>query len=51
MKIATWNVERLKHKNKLEWILGYCQAARADILVLTETDSRLHLDYPYRVET
>ena len=51
MKIATWNVERLKHKNKLEWILGYCQAAKADILVLTETDSRLHLDYPYRVET
>lgn len=45
MRIATWNVERLKHKNKLEEILAECRRISADILVLTETDSRIKLDY------
>ncbi len=41
MRIATWNVERLKHKNKLDVILAECKMASTDILVLTETDSRI----------
>ena len=45
MRIATWNVERLKHKNKLDEILAECEKARADILVLTETDSRIMPKY------
>lgn len=48
MKIATWNIERLKHKNLLSEINEKCMAIEADILVLTETDSRLQLDYKYR---
>ena len=42
MKIATWNVERLKHKKQLDQIQGLCNSIKADILVLTETDKRLH---------
>ena len=38
MRIATWNVERLKHKNELERITECCIRESADILVLTETD-------------
>lgn len=44
MKIATWNVERLKHKADLDKMLSACQSIAADILVLTETDQRLHPD-------
>lgn len=51
MQIATWNVERLKHKRDLDSILAACYQAKADILVLTETDSRVHLDYPYYFQT
>lgn len=45
MKIATWNVERLKHKSDLSEMKRICEDIRADILVLTETDARLHPDY------
>ena len=47
MRIATWNVERLKHKNKLDLIHEACTAAEADILVLTETDERVAPAYPF----
>lgn len=35
MKIATWNIERLKHKNGLNLILDEIKSVNADILVLT----------------
>ena len=47
MKIATWNVERLKHIAALDAIQSICNSLDADILVLTETDERLSPDYPY----
>lgn len=45
MRIATWNVERLKHKKELDKILFEIQWAKADILVLTESDEQIHPDY------
>lgn len=54
MKIATWNVERLKHKKTLSEIIAACEQVRADILVLTETDELVKPDYRYcfqRLET
>lgn len=51
MRIATWNVERLKHKNELDRILECCRETQADILVLTETDSRISLPYQYCLKT
>lgn len=45
MKIATWNIERLQHKSKLDTILQVLAALQADILVLTETDSRIELKH------
>lgn len=51
MKIATWNVERLKHKSELEKIKVECEKNGADILVLTETDQQLHPDFKYCYET
>lgn len=47
MKIATWNVERLKHHKSLSRMLDVCQNIDADILVLTETDCCLEPEYPY----
>lgn len=41
MRIATWNVERLKHRRSLCDILLACEQARADILILTETDEQV----------
>lgn len=43
MKIANWNIERLKHKAKLNSITNLLEELNADILVLTETDSRVQL--------
>lgn len=40
MKIATWNIERLKHKSNLADIVCSCEKIQADILVLTETDEQ-----------
>ncbi|MCI8422747.1 MAG: endonuclease/exonuclease/phosphatase family protein [Lawsonibacter sp.] len=51
MRIATWNIERLKHHKLLERVLLACERTRADILVLTETDHRVNPDYPYRFHT
>ena len=47
MKIATWNVERLKHKKSLDEIITMSNNVNADILVLTEYDENIKLDYPY----
>lgn len=52
MKITTWNIERLKKKKYLSEILSEIEKIDADILVLTETDSRiLPENYPYKIET
>ncbi|MFI3250487.1 MAG: hypothetical protein R3Y07_05950 [Eubacteriales bacterium] len=51
MKIATWNVERLKHKKDLEAIRQNCVKQNADILVLTETDRQIDLDYQHIFST
>lgn len=47
MKIATWNVERLKHRSSLNRILTVIENVQADILVLTETDERIKPNYRY----
>ncbi len=39
MKIATWNVERLKHKKSLDKIIEACEKTKADIIILTEYDA------------
>lgn len=51
MKIATWNVERLKHYNSLDKIRLACESVHADILILTETDTRLQPNYRYCFQT
>lgn len=51
MKIATWNIERLKHRNRIDEIQNCCEKIGADLFVLTETDSRVKLDFPYCYET
>ncbi|MCD7776645.1 MAG: endonuclease/exonuclease/phosphatase family protein [Firmicutes bacterium] len=51
MVIATWNVEGLKHKNKLERMLQVIDNINADILVLTETDRRLRPNYHNVIES
>ena len=51
MRIATWNVERLKHIDQIDMMQSLCRDVAADILVLTETDSRIHPDYKYCIET
>lgn len=51
MKIATWNVERLKHQSSLDKIISVIEAVQADILVLTETDERIKTNYRYSFHT
>ena len=51
MRIATWNVERLKHYKELNTMIQEIKKAEADILVLTETDTRLYPDYAYSYQT
>ena len=52
MKIATWNIERLKTKKNLDEIISILNNLEADILVLTETDNRVVLDnYKYVFST
>lgn len=51
MRIATWNVERLKHKKSLDRILRAIEKVQADILILTETDERVYPPYPYSAHT
>jgi endonuclease/exonuclease/phosphatase family metal-dependent hydrolase len=47
LRIATWNVERLKHKQELQRIAHACKRISSDIFVLTETDSALDLGYRF----
>ena len=53
MRIATWNIERLKHKANIDRVYEEIENAAADILVLTETDSMvigwLSLDFCRRL--
>lgn len=51
MKIATWNVARLKTKKNRDEIITMCYNVNADILVLTEYDEDIKLDYPYHAYT
>lgn len=51
MRIATWNVERLKRKSKLDLIREACASVEADILVLTETDDRISPEYSFCYKT
>jgi len=51
MRIATWNVERFKHRNKIDMILKACDDTKADILVLTETDEHIVPNYPFYYRT
>lgn len=51
MKIATWNIERLRHKSALDRILLACERVQADIFVLTETDEQVHPNYKYCFQT
>lgn len=51
MRIATWNIERLKHISEKNNIEKLCADLDADILVLTEADNRISLDYEYVYET
>ena len=47
MRIATWNIERLKHRAKTDQMHRAIEAVNADILILTETDRRFAPDYPF----
>jgi exonuclease III len=44
MKIANWNIERLKNSSKIDDITQNLTDLDADILVLTETDNRIFLE-------
>lgn len=52
MRIATWNIERLKHASKMDKIREEIWWQQANVMVLTEADTRLELpQYPYKAET
>lgn len=51
MRIATWNVARLKHRRDIDAMLRQIVRADADILVLTEADTRLHPCFPHCYHT
>lgn len=51
MKIATWNIERLKHSKRSNEILSICNDLGADVLVLTETDEPIMPNYNYSILT
>lgn len=51
MKIATWNIERLKHFTKIDKIYADLDKVNADILVLTETDTKISLNYKHKFST
>ena len=51
MRIATWNIERLKHRKSIDKILSAIEDAKADILVLTESDERIKPNYRYSFHT
>ena len=47
MRIATWNIERLKHFKRLPEITSAIEKVNADILILTESDTRIKTGYPF----
>lgn len=51
MRIATWNIERLKRKKGIQNIVFECESQKADILVLTETDSQVKPKYSHYFHT
>ena len=51
MKVATGNIERLRHKKNLDEIVRLCNEQHADILVLTETDEQVHPCFRYGFHT
>lgn len=51
MRIATWNVERLRHQRELARIIDSCEQAKANILVLTETDAQVQPTYSFGYHT
>lgn len=51
MRVATWNVERLKYRKSLDKILSAMEDVQADILVLTETDERIAPNFRYAFHT
>ena len=53
MKIATWNVDRLRTKKNRDEIIKQCNECNADILVLTENDDTITPKYqlPYTTQT
>ena len=51
MRIATWNVERLKHIRSLPEIVAVCDSLQSDILVLTESDERIMPGFRYCFHT
>ena len=52
MKIATWNIERLKDLKNLIPVVENIQKINADILVLTEFDNLVELPfYEFKTET
>lgn len=51
MRIATWNIERLKHRKSIDKILSAIEDAKADILVLTESDELIKPNYRYSFHT
>ena len=52
MKLATWNIERLKHKKSLDQIREELNRVDTDILILTEADERVELpQYAHKVLT
>ena len=52
MKIATWNIDRLKRKSNIVLINSIIAELKADILVLTETDNRVDTtNYKFCIQT
>ena len=51
MRIASWNIERLKHEKQMNTILSECDCLGADILILTETDTSVKPDFKYYYKT
>jgi len=52
MKIATWNIDRLKNKGNLIPIIEVIKKVNADILILTEFNNLVELPfYEFKVET
>ena len=52
MRIATWNIERLKHKSDIVFIDSTLAKLKADILVITETYNKVALsNYKFCIRT